>query len=549
MTMTTDSFSADTIIHNGKVYNPFTSDWEETSLAIKDGYILGTGSDYHGKKILDLKGRRIVPGLIDSHLHIESSLLTPAEYGRLVLSHGLTTVIADPHEIANVAGIAGIEAMIRDGERTPLDIFYMLPSCVPATPMDSAGATLLAGDLSPLLANPHVIGLGEMMNVPGVLNDDPDVQAKLHLCHIIDGHAPMLSGALLDRYIRSGIQSDHECITCEEAREKLRKGMYIFMREGAAARNLRDLIPLADCRTAPRCAFATDDRHADMLDAAGSIDDCIRIAVDSGVQLEVALRMATLTPAERFGLHDRGALAPGRIADFIILEDSDPFSVERVFKKGVEIRDIPYTRPAPLGTRFNCRLPVINDLNISGAGSARVIGIIPGQITTRLEIHNVIGSNLPDIQSDILKAVVCDRYRAGGFGIGLVRGFGLGEGALAVSVSHDSHNIVALGAEDSGIIEAINTVASHNGAMVVVSRGRKTILPLPWGGIMSDQAYPDVVASLVELDEHARLLGAIENPFMYLSFLALTVIPELRLTEKGLFDNTLFSRTRLFVEE
>ncbi len=547
--MTPDIYIADTIIQNGTLYNPFTSDWEETSIAIKDGYILGTGPQYRGERVLDLKGRRIVPGLIDAHLHIESSLLTPAEYGRLVLSHGTTTVIADPHEIANVAGIAGIQAMIRDAERTPLDIFYMLPSCVPATPMDSAGATLTAGDLAPLLDNPWVIGLGEMMNVPGVLQGDPDVLAKIRLCAIVDGHAPMLSGAPLDQYIRSGIQSDHECIACDEAEEKLRKGMYIFMREGAAARNLRDLAPLANCSTSNRCAFATDDRHADMLDAAGSIDDCIRIAVDSGMQLEVALRMATLTPAERFCLYDRGALAPGRIADFIVLEESDRFSVERVFKRGVEIGDIPYIKPAPLQTAFHCRLPEIDDLKINGAGPARVIGIIPGQITTRLEIHDVIGSNLPDTQSDIQKAVVCDRYHAGGFGIGLVRGFGLVEGALAVSVSHDSHNIVALGAEDSEIILAIQTVASHNGAMVVVSHGRKTILPLPWGGIMSDQPYPDVVASLEELDEHARSLGAIGNPFMYLSFLALTVIPELRLTEQGLFDNTCFGRASLFIDE
>ncbi|HIJ07719.1 MAG: Adenine deaminase [Methanomicrobiales archaeon 53_19] len=547
--MTPELFSADTIIQNATLYNPFTCDWEETTIAIRDGIILGFGPEYRGGKILDLKGWRIVPGLIDAHLHIESSLLTPAEYARLVLSHGTTTVIADPHEIANVAGIAGIQAMICDAERTPLDIFYMLPSCVPATPMDSAGATLLAGDLSPFLGNPCVIGLGEMMNVPGVLNNDPDVLAKLRLCGIIDGHAPMLSGALLDRYIRSGIQSDHECITCDEARDKLRKGMYIFMREGAAARNLRDLAPLADCRTAPRCAFATDDRHADMLDIEGSIDDCIRIAVESGMEFEVALRMATLTPAERFGLHDRGALAPGRLADFIILEDSDLFSVGRVFKRGVEIRDLPYSPPAPLRTTFHCRLPDVDDLKISGAGPARVIGIIPGQITTRLEIRDVIGLNLPDIQSDIQKAVVCDRYRAGGFGIGLVHGFGLIEGALAVSVSHDSHNIVALGAEDSEIVLAIKTVASHNGAMVVASQGKTTVLPLPWGGIMSDQPYPDVVASLKELDEHARLLGAIENPFMYLSFLALTVIPELRLTERGLFDNTCFARTSLFIKE
>lgn len=547
--MTPDGSYADTIFQNVQLYNPFTCDWEETSIAIKDGYILGTGPDYHAEQVIDLKKRRIVPGLIDAHLHIESSLLTPAEYGRIVLSHGTTTVIADPHEIANVAGIAGIEAMMNDAERTPLDLFFMLPSCVPATPMDSAGATLTAADLAPLLDNPWVIGLGEMMNVPGVLQDDPDVLAKIHLCSIVDGHAPMLSGALLDRYIRSGIQSDHECITRDEAEEKLRKGMYIFMREGAAAQNLRDLAPLADCRTSPRCAFATDDRHADMLDARGSIDDCIRIAVESGVPLETALRMATLTPAERFGLSDRGALAPGRIADFIVLEDSDIFSVKSVFKRGVEIVDLPYSSPAPLQTIFNCRLPTEEDLKIKGIGPARVIGIIPGQITTREEIHDLIGSDLPDPTIDILKAVVCDRYRAGGFGVGLVHGFGLSKGALAASISHDSHNIVAIGADDSDIVKAIQTVETLNGGMVVVIDGEATALPLQWGGIMSDQPYSDVVKVLEQLDGLAGSLGAIDNPFMYLSFLALTVIPELRLTERGLFDNTRFTETDLFVHE
>lgn len=544
--MTPDAWQADTIVQNAVLFNPFTCDWEETSIAIRDGHILGTGHEYTGGRIIDLKGRRVVPGLIDAHLHIESSLLTPAEYGRLLLCHGTTTVIADPHEIANVAGTAGIQAMLDDAKRTSLDIYFMLPSCVPATPMDSAGAILRAADLAPFLGNPAVIGLGEMMNVPGVLNGDPDVHAKLRLCDIVDGHAPMLSGALLDQYIRSGIQSDHECIGLEEAEEKLRKGMYIFMREGAAARNLRDLAPLATCLTSPRCAFATDDRHADMLDASGSIDDCIRIAVESGIPLEIALRMATLTPAERFGLSDRGALVPGRIADFVVLERTDPFTVRSVFKRGVEAVDSPYSPPAPLRTNFHCSLPAEEDLILDGTGHARVIGIIPGQITTRAEVHEINGADLPDTNRDILKAVVCDRYRAGGFGVGLVRGFSLTQGALAASVSHDSHNMVAVGADDSDIILALQAIAELNGGMVVACGGTVTALPLPWGGIMSDRPYPEVVELLGQLEQKANEIGAIENPFMYLSFLALTVIPELRLTEKGLFDNTTFSMTDLF---
>ncbi|RQD79784.1 MAG: adenine deaminase [Methanocalculus sp. MSAO_Arc2] len=546
--MTADPLCADLIITNASVYNPFAGEWTDDTLAIRDGYILGLGPAYDGMQEIDLRGARVVPGLIDAHVHIESSLLTPAEFGRLLLLHGTTTVIADPHEIANVAGIDGICAMLDDAERSPLDIFFMLPSCVPATPMDCAGATLTADDLALLLDNPQVIGLGEMMNVPGVLAGDPDVLAKISLCGIVDGHAPMLVGPDLDWYIRSGIQSDHECIAFDEAQEKLKKGMYIFMREGSAARNLRDLAPLAVCRTAPRCAFATDDRHADMLFAEGSVDDCIRIALEAGIEEEVALRMATLTPAERFLLHDRGALVPGRIADFVVLDDSSAFSVKRTFKRGVEVLDIPYTPPQPLDTHFRCMLPTAADLAISGTGPARVIGIIHNQITTREEIHDVIGPNLPDTRSDILKAVVCDRYHAAGLGLGLVRGFGLKAGALAISVSHDSHNIVAVGADDADILVAVRTVASHNGAMVVVSEDEETVLPLPWGGIMSDRPYPEVVLALTRLDEHARSLGAVGHPFMYLSFLALTVIPKLRLTERGLFDNASFMDTNLFIQ-
>jgi len=546
--MSDDPLQADLLIRNARIFNPFTCEWDDDILAIRGGYVLGYGSEYNGSKEINLNGARLVPGLIDAHVHIESSILTPAEFGRLVLSHGTTTVIADPHEIANVAGIEGIQAMMDDAERTPLDIFFMLPSCVPATPLDSAGATLTAEDLSPLRSDPRVIGLGEMMNVPGVLCRDPEVLKKIALSTIVDGHAPLLSGAALDQYIRTGIQSDHECINPKEAKEKLQKGMYIFMREGTAARNLRDLAPLANCRTAPRCAFATDDRHADMLMDAGSVDDCIRIAVDSGIEEEVALRMATLTAAERFGLNDRGALSPGRIADFVVLDDSPIFTVRRTFKRGEEIKDIPYTSPVPLVTKFSCSLPEKPDLTIKGIGPARVISIIPGQITTSEEIHDIIGENLPDTQNDILKAVVCDRYLKQGFGLGLVRGFKLKSGALAISVSHDSHNIVAVGADDADIIAAIRLVASNNGAIAVVSGEKKTALPLTYGGIMSDAPYPEVIVMLRQLEREAASLGAIENPFMYLSFLALTVIPELRLTERGLFDQRIFSDIDLFLD-
>lgn len=546
--MQSDSFYADCIIKNCVVFNPFTCDWEHEDLAIRDGYVLGVGDGYLGEEVIDLHGARVVPGLIDAHLHIESSLLTPAEYGRLVLSHGTTTVIADPHEIANVAGITGIRAMMDDASRTPLDIFFMLPSCVPATPMDCAGATLTAGDLAELIDHPLVPGLGEMMNVPGVLGSDPDVLAKLRLSTIVDGHAPMLTGPALDAYIRAGIGSDHECITLDEASEKLRKGMYIFMREGAAAKNLRDLAPLADCHTASRSAFATDDRPADMLAYNGSVDDCIRIAIESGILEEVALRMATLTPAERLSLHDRGALAPGRIADFCVLDDSESFQVKRVFKRGREMKNLSYQPPEPLNIRFSCRLPTIADLAIRGDGLARVIGLIPDQIATCEEIHDVVGSDLPDTDRDIQKAVVCDRYHASGFGLGLVRGFGLWNGALAASVSHDSHNIVAVGARDEDIVAALDLVASQNGAMAVVSEEKTTMLPLPFGGIMSDKPYPEVISMLQKIDQHAGSLGATDNPFMYLSFLALTVIPQLRLTERGLFDNTSFTKTDLFLD-
>ena len=513
--------------------------------AVKDGYIVGLG-EYRGRKEYDLAGARVVPGLIDAHVHIESSLLTPVEYARLVLAHGTTTVIADPHEIANVCGAPGIEYMITEGTRTPLDILIMLPSCVPATPLDLGGAALAAGDLARFREREGVIGLAEVMNVPGVLAGDEDLRAKMALFEVIDGHAPFLSGKDLNAYIYAGVRSDHECTTLDEAREKLLRGMYIMVREGSTERNLRELLPLVNACTTPRCCFATDDRHADMLAREGHIDDCIRKAVGCGLEVEQAIRMATLSAADRFGLHDRGALAPGRIADFCIIDDPVRFRVLRTFKRGVEVVDAGYRPPVCPAVPLHARVPEPRDIQITGRGEARVIGIVPGQIMTLDLRCPVDAAGIPDIDRDILKAVVTDRYRASGSGVGLVHGFGLQKGALAGSVSHDSHNIVAVGTDDVDIVHAVGEVARLGGGLVVASGGDVTALPLECAGLMSVLPYDEVVRRLAALEEHARRLGAVENPFMYLSFLALTVIPEVRVTERGVFDVRAFADVPLF---
>ncbi|MDD4252901.1 MAG: adenine deaminase [Methanoculleus horonobensis] len=513
--------------------------------AVKDGRVVGFG-EYRGTREYDLSGTCVVPGLIDAHVHIESSLLAPAEYARLVLAHGTTTVIADPHEIANVCGAPGIDYMLAEGARTPLDILVMLPSCVPATPFDAGGAVLTAADLARFRGREGVVGLAEVMNVPGVLFGDEDLRTKMDLFEVVDGHAPFLSGMDLNAYIYAGVQSDHECTTLSEAREKLLRGMYIMIREGSTERNLRDLLPLVDACTAPRCCFATDDRHADMLAGEGHIDDCVRIAVAGGLEVEQALRMATLSAAGRFGLHDRGALAPGRLADFCVVDDPDRFAVIRTFKRGVEVIDAGYLPPACLAAPMHARVPEPPDIRITGRGEARVIGIVPGQITTRDMRCPVDAAGIPDLGRDILKAVVTDRYRGSGSGVGLVHGFGLKEGAIAGSVSHDSHNIVAVGAGDADIVRAVAEVVRLGGGLAVVSGDDITALPLECAGLMSALPYGEVVQRLAALEEHARRLGAIENPFMYLSFLALTVVPEVRVTERGVFDVGAFTDVPLF---
>ncbi|MEM2123824.1 MAG: adenine deaminase [Methanolinea sp.] len=539
--------TADTLFSNACLFDPFTCDWVETDIAVSGGWVVGTGKGYRAKDTCDLKGRRVVPGLIDAHVHIESSLLVPSEFARLVASHGTTTVIADPHEIANVCGAEGIEYMLREREDLPVDILLALPSCVPATPLDTGGATLTARDLAPFAERDGVIGLGEVMDVPGVLGGDPQVYEKLGISRVRDGHAPLLSGRELNAYICAGIQSDHEASSLSEAREKLVRGMYVFIREGSTARNLRALVPLATSRTAPRLAFATDDRHADHIAREGHIDDCIRKSLEHGIELEVALRMATLSPAERFLLDDRGAVAPGRRADFCILDEESPFCVKATYSRGRPASSFPGRKPRSIGSPMEAWVPPPRELALAGSGAARVIGIVPGEILTESLVYEVDGERIPDTDRDLLKVVVCSRYRKKKAAVGIVHGFSLQEGAVAGSVAHDAHNLVAVGADDTSIRRALSAIVRGGGGLAVV-RGRETVvLPLECAGLMSLLPAEEVVRRLGSLHEVAESAGAIPGVFMYLSFLSLTVIPELRITERGLFDAREFRDVPLFL--
>ncbi|MDD1686886.1 adenine deaminase [Methanoregula sp.] len=537
---------ADLVLDDAFLYNVFTGSWDTGTLAIKNGTILGIG-DYEGKKTRDCSGLYIVPGLIDAHVHIESSLLTPPEYARLVALHGTTTVIADPHEIANVAGAEGIEYMRAARQNAAIDIQYMLPSCVPSTPADVGGAVLEAADLHRFMGKEGILGLGEMMNVPGILAADRAISEKLALSSIRDGHAPGLSGKNLNAYILAGLQSDHECTTFAEAEEKLKKGMYIYIREGSAEQNIEALIPLVTAATVSRCCFATDDCHADLLMDEGHIDRCIRKAIACGLDPGLAIRMATLSPADRFGLADRGALAPGRRADLCIIDDPEKFGIREVFVKGAAVTAASPAPQSAFPPTIRCSPSGPGTIRITGHGMARVIGLVPGQIVTESLTYDCNADDIPDLDRDILKVVVCSRYRDLPAGVGLVHGFGFRNGAIACSISHDTHNIVAVGTSDDAIRNAIREVIGAQGAMVAILGPDSSVLPLDCAGLMSTLPYEDVVRRLSDLSEVTGRMGGIRNPFMYLSFLALTVIPSLRITNRGVFDSAMFRDVSLFI--
>jgi adenine deaminase len=551
---------ADLLLSGARIVNVFEGVVEDGSLAVSGGRIVGFG-ERPARNVVDLGGAYLCPGFIDGHVHIESSMVSLPEYARAVVPAGTTAVVTDYHEIANVLGVEGIRYMMRLDEGLPLDVFVMLPSCVPATPMETAGAVLEAEDLVPLLGEEGVIGLGEVMNFPGVINADPAVMAKIAACAglPIDGHAPGLAGRELDAYIAAGVESDHECVSAQEAAEKLAKGMFIYIREGSTARNLEALLPIVKAASAQRCIFVDDDRQPkDLLDE-GHMDFILRKAIGLGLDPVTAVRMVTLNTARRFGLHGLGGIAPGWQADLVVLEDLAGFKVLQVYKRGEKVAeggalrlDVKPGPPAP--GAMDIAWEKSPGIEVRAAGEEMlVIGVIPEQIITkRLREKPTVegGMAVPDAARDLLKICVFERHRgSGNVGVGFIRGFGLREGALASTVAHDSHNLMVVGTSDTEILAAARVVEKMGGGQAVVRNGEVLVgLPLDVAGLMSTLPLADVKDRVQKLQEAARQLGcSLGDPFMALSFMALPVIPELKMTDKGLFDVGTFSHVPLFV--
>jgi len=543
---------ADSILANARVVNVFTGEIEPGNVAICGGRIAGVGDYRQAKQVLDLKGSYLAPGLINGHTHLESSMLDVGQYARAVVPRGTAAVVTDLHEIANVAGLEGIRYVLDCARRLPLELFLMAPSSVPATSLETSGADLDAEALRRVLRWSGVIGLGEMMNFPGVLGADATVLNKIDLARgrVVDGHAPGLGGKSLTAYIAAGISSDHESVSPDEAAEKLRQGMYLMIREGSSEKNLEALLPLVTDKTYRRCLFVVDDRSCADLLRDGDIDAVVRKAIRLGLDPVRAIQMATLNVAERFKLDRLGAIAPGYLANLIVVAELSSLEIEMVFHRGrLVAREgrplFPVAQPAGGGLTgtMNIKPFPIEALRLPAWGETEpVIEIVPGQIITRHRMEKATVSDgivMPDTGRDILKLVVVERHRASGnIGLGLVSGFGLKRGAMASSIAHDSHNIVATGTDDEDIFVAIKEVEKRQGGLVVVAGGKVSAsLALPIAGLLSDAPLETVVAKLEKLEQAARDLGTrLPAPFAALSFLALPVIPELRLTDLGLVD-------------
>lgn len=538
---------ADLVLKNATYVNVFSNELCHGDIAVAEGLIVGMG-EYHGKVEVDVSGKLVLPGFIDAHIHLESSLVSPTEFAKAVLPHGTTTVITDPHEIANVMGTDGIEYMLQATEDLPVDVRFMLPSCVPATPLDESGANLDYRAIDSFYDHPRVQGLAEMMNYVGVVNGDGQVVEKIVASQAhhkkIDGHAPGLSGKDLNAYIAAGVYSDHECSDMEDAMNKLRLGQYIMIREGTAARNLEALMPLLTSQYVDRCMFCTDDKHPNDLLEKGHIDYIVKKAISLGADPIVAVKAACHNAARYFLLNNRGAIAPGYLGDFVIIDDFQHFEIEMVYKRGVlmydgQLRDFPAPEIDPyLVKRAHDTFHVahLTAEDFSDGRPHAVIGMIPGEIVTQDAGY----ADHADPEQDILKIAVIERHKnTHHIGLGYIRGYGLKRGAVATSISHDSHNIIVVGATDEDMAAAANRIVENRGGITVMENGQVLgEVTLSIAGIMSDDSLVMVNSALEDAKDEAFGLGVSRgiDPFMTLSFMALPVIPSLRITTRGVFD-------------
>ena len=551
---------ADLLLANGRVVNVFTGLVEPADVAVFAGRIAGVGPGYTARRTIDLAGGYVAPGLIDAHVHIESSLCVPAQFAAAVLPRGVTTAVADPHEIANVAGVAGVRYVAAASRGLPLSVVLMAPSCVSATPLATAGATLSADDVAALLADGTCHGLAEVMNFPGVVAGDAELRAKIAAARgrPVDGHCPGLVGRALNAYVAAGVGTEHEAVTVAEAAEKLGRGLYVLIREATNARNLDALLPLVTPASSRRICLCTDDRTPGDLMSVGTIDHMVRRAIAFGLDPVEAIRLATLNPAECYGLHDRGAIAPGRRADLIVFDDLRSPTVRLTFAAGRSVADyVPDDHTPPPAVVDTCRVSLDEvDLRIAARGRrVRVIGSRADQLLTDalvLDATVVDGYAVADVNRDVLKMAVVERHRcSGNVGLGFIRGIGLRRGAIAGTVAHDHHNLVAVGADDASMHAAMRAAAAAGGGLAVADGDRVLArLPLPVAGLMSDQPVAAVRAAYDALLAAARSLGSpLHDPFMALSFMALEVIPSLKLTDRGLVDVDRFEPVGLFVAE
>lgn len=538
---------ADLVLKNAKYLNVFSNEFLCGDIAVANGLIAGVGK-YDGKTEIDVSGKLVLPGFIDAHIHLESSMVTPAEFAKAVVAHGTTTVITDPHEITNVMGIDGVEYMIQASQNLPIDVHFMMPSCVPATEIDESGAELDCKDIDLYLDNKKVLGLAEMMNYVGVINGDKNVLSKIVTSQAhhkkIDGHAPELSGNDLNAYIAAGVYSDHECSTFENALEKLRKGQFIMIREGTAAHNLKALMPLLTQQYYSRCMFATDDKHPSDLLYGGHIDYIVKQALKNGADPIVALKTATHHAARYFLLNNKGAIASGYLADIVVVDNLEDFNVETVFKRGKlvfdgEVKDFsaPTVDEKLAQKCFDTfHLNSVTPSSFKVDGKLGLIGLVGGELLTR----NLGTADKIDVENDILKIACIERHKGTNhIGVGYVKGYSLKSGAVATSVAHDSHNIITVGCNDDDIAVAVNAIKDSKGGIAVVENGKiKALLELPIAGLMSDDPLTTVNEKLENAKSSAYELGADKSidPFMTLSFLSLPVIPSLRITTKGVFD-------------